>query len=97
MKFTFKTDKPRGPYSSFFSSQHSIKLQKQKCGSIGDKKPYKIRFQVLKDDIMEDGNPNCSWKWITLKKESTTLQEAKDFVNENFDAIMEKYKIYRTE
>ena len=94
MKFTFKTDKPTGSYASFFSSHHHIKLNKQNCGSIEDKKPYKIRFQVIKEDIMEDGNPICPWKWIVLKKDSETLQESKDFVNENFDAIMQKYKIF---
>jgi hypothetical protein len=97
MKFTFKTDKPTGRYRHFFPSHHYIKLKGKTCGSIEDRIPYKIRFMVFKEDIMEDKNPNCVWKWITLKQNCLTLQEAKDFVNENFDAIMQKYKMYRAE
>lgn len=94
MKFTFKTDKATGPYSSFYSDQHSVKLKKKEVGAIGDKVPYRIRLQVIKDDIKEDGNSNCSWKWITLKKESKSLQEAKDFLNDHIDKILEKYNLH---
>jgi hypothetical protein len=94
MKFTFKTEKSTGRYRGFFSDTHHIKLNKVKCGNIGDDKPFKIRLQVVKQDIMEDGNKNCSWKWITLKKESETLEEAKKFLNDNFEAINKKFTIY---
>jgi len=92
-KFTFKTEKSTGRYRSFYNNINHIKLNKMCCGAILDEKPYKIKLQVMKDDLIEDGNENCKWKWITLKKESQTLQEAKDFLNENFDAINKKFKI----
>jgi hypothetical protein len=92
MKFTFKTEKPTGRYRSFYRKNHDIKIKKKKVGSIVDRE-WKIRLMVLKSDINEDGNPNCEWKWITLKKESASLQEAKDWLNVNFISLNEKYKI----
>ena len=92
-KFTFKTEKSTGRYRSFYPDTHHIKLNKIECGLIADKKPYKIKLQVIKDDINKDGNTNCNWEWITLQKESETLEEAKNFLNENFEAINNKYKI----
>ena len=99
MKFTFKTTKSTGQYRSFFAPSHTIKLNKIGVGSIvGSSEhtelgPYKIRLQVIKEDIMEDGNPNCKWKWITLKKESQTLDEAKQFLQDHIAGITSKYKL----
>ena len=93
IRFTFKTDKPTGSYASFFDPHHNIKLNGNKIGSIGHKKPHKIRLMIMKDETHNDGNPNCSWMWTTLKKESETLQGAKDWLNENAELIMAKYKI----
>jgi hypothetical protein len=94
MKFTFKTEKSTGRYSAFYPDNHYIKLNKKQVGKISDKKPYLIRLSVVKKDINEDGNPNCKWKWITLKKESKSLQEAKDFLNETIEAIMCAYELH---
>lgn len=93
-RFVYKTEKPTGRYSSFFSKSHYIKIKKEVCGSIDDAPPHKIRFQVIKDNILEDGNRNCPWKWIILKKESESLQEAKDFLDANIEKIMQKYKLW---
>ena len=38
---------------------------------------------------------NCPWRWITLARENKSLQEAKDFLNNNFKAITEKFKIHK--
>ena len=98
--FTFKTQKSTGRYRSFYPDNHSIKIKGFECGSIGDEKPYKIRLMVWKNDedrAKPDDNKNCPWKWITLKKESETLQAAKEWLNANFDAIMEKWDIRKTE
>jgi hypothetical protein len=97
MKFTFKTDKPKGSYSSFFPNHNRIKLNKKDVGTIDDKKPFKIRLMVEKDDIMEDGNPNCKWRWVTLKQESDSLQDAKDFINRFLPEILIKYTIHTKE
>lgn len=91
-KFTFKTEKPTGRYSSFFNDYHIIKFKKKSIGQITDKE-WKIRLQVIKKDINENGNPNCKWKWITLKIEFKSLQEAKDFLNSNIEAIFSQFEI----
>lgn len=91
--FTFKTNKATGRYASFFPDNHYIKLKKRKVGQIDDETPYRIRLMVKKVDINEDGNPNCDWKWITLKKESQSLDEAKQFLKDNYAAITHRYKL----
>jgi hypothetical protein len=94
-KFTFKTERPTGSYASFFPNHHYIKLNKKHCGSISDK-DWSIRFMVYKDEINEDGNPNCDWRWVTLVYKPTSLDDAKRYVNEHFATITETLKL-RTE
>ncbi len=92
-KFTFKTTKPTGRYKSFYSPYHEIKLNKKVVGNISDA-DFQIGLMVYKNDIMEDGNPNCSWKWIWLKHKSETLELAKTFLNDNIDSILDKYDLH---
>jgi hypothetical protein len=93
IKFTFKTHKPTGSYAWLSKPYHDILLNKNKVGAIDPEKPHHIRLMVMKADIMEDGNPNCKWRWISLKHESETLDDAKIFLNEGIDTILIKYKI----
>ncbi|GJQ43855.1 MAG: hypothetical protein JETCAE03_33530 [Ignavibacteriaceae bacterium] len=93
-KFTFKTEKPTGKWRSFHQPTHYIKLGREICGHI-DPENFTISLMIIKNDINEDSNPNCSWKWIRLKKESKTLQEAKDFLNENIEVLLSKYNIHK--
>jgi len=94
MKFTFKTEKATGRYRSFHPDWHHIKLEKIKVGAITDSKPHKIRLQIIKKDILEDGNPNCTWKWIQLKGRFDSIQDAKIWLNDHIDSILSKYDIY---
>jgi hypothetical protein len=94
MKFTFKTTPATGRYRSFYPDTHEIKFKRKVCGLITDQTPHKIRLQVIKKDINEDKNPNCSWKWITLKYEGKTLQETKDFLNANIDKIIKDLQLH---
>jgi len=94
MNFTFKTTKPTGRYRSFSNDHHDIKLQKVEVGTIDYEAPFKIRLMVVKADIMEDGNKNCPWKWMRLKKEFTSLQEAKDWLKANYEQIRKQINIY---
>lgn len=91
--FTFRTEQPTGRYRSFFDPIHYIKFKQRVVGSIGDELPHKIRLMVIKEDINEDKNPNCEWKWITLNKKSASVDEAKQFLKENYEAITTKYNI----
>jgi hypothetical protein len=91
-KFTFKTEKPTGRYKSFYNVTHHVKYNKVEIGTIDDK-TFKIRLRVIKQNILEDGNPNCSWKWITLKKESASINEAKQFLNDNIAKITSFYSL----
>ena len=96
-KFTFKTEEPTGRYRSFYSANHYIKLNKKIVGQIVEKalgKEWKVKLRIYKDSIHDDNNPNCEWIWITLVKSFSSLQDAKQFLNDNFDAIIEKYKLY---
>ena len=92
-KFTFKTERPTGKWKSFSATWYYIKLDGKEVGSIGEDKPHKIRLMVVKDDINSDGNPNCPWKWITLKKESETMDAAKEWLNNNIAEITTKWKL----
>ena len=92
-KFTFKTDKPTGKYRYFQNSFHNIKLNKILVGSIDDSFPYRIRLKVLKPSINEDNNPNCSWKWISLKADFDSLIAAKSFVLVNGDQIQKQFNL----
>lgn len=96
-KFTFKTEKATGRYRGFYPAMHSIKLNKEVCGLIDDEPPYKIRLMVVKSDINEDGNPNCKWTWMVSTNKFKTLQESKDFLNQNFEAINNQYTFYKEE
>ena len=93
IKFTFKTHKETGSYAWLHKPSHKILLSKNWVGSIDPEKPFTINLMVMKKDIMEDGNSNCPWRWIHLKRESETLDNAKAFLNENIDAILRKYTI----
>lgn len=97
-KFTFKTTKPTGRYRSFDSDYHDIKFKGVVVGSIVSSKPFKCRFMVIKNGTtIKDDNPNCPWKWITLKKESETLQDAKDWLNANIEGIMKQWPLRTSE
>jgi hypothetical protein len=52
---------------------------------------------VIKKDILEDGNKNCPWKWIQLKQESSSLEEAKEWLNENIDLVLGSFELYHAE
>jgi hypothetical protein len=94
MKFTFKTIKPTGRYKSFDNELHQIKLKGFEVGTINSEKPHRIRLMVIKDDINSDGNPNCTWKWITLDKSFSNVQEAKSYLNKVKDLVLDKYNLY---
>lgn len=92
-KLTFKTEKSTGKFRSFFEPTHHIKINGNSVGTISDAAPHKIRLMVVKQDPMEDNNPNCAWKWIQLQKESQSLDEAKAWLATALSAIQAKFKL----
>ena len=86
-KLTFKTNKPTGRYRAFDSTYVDIKLDGNKIGSISEN-PFKVGLMVVKDGVrFKDNNPNCEWKWVYLKREFASFDDAKNFVKENFERI----------
>lgn len=94
MKFTFKTEHPTGRYRSFYPSYHHIKLKKIEVGSIDDREPHSIRLMIVKSDEDKKIEPNCEWKWVTLRAKFTSISEAKEFLNKNFEEINKRWDIY---
>lgn len=99
--FTFKTIKQTGKWASFYSPEYEIKLKKKVVGRIYHIDTHsalslcKIHFMIYKKDRMEDGNPNCDWRWYRLKRDFPTVDDAKDFLNKNFDELVEKIGPFR--
>ncbi len=54
---------------------------------------------VIKDDIAEDGNTNCPWKWVRLARASSNVDEAKAWLNtpETIELILKKYNLRNDE
>lgn len=91
MKFTFKTEN-NGAWSP---PSYYVKIKRMEVGQIHPEPPHKIMLAVEKADANEDGHPNCPWKWVTFKKESESVAEAKAWLNENIDAILAKYSLHQ--
>ncbi len=89
-KFTFKTSRPTGRYRSFYPDTHYIKIGKAIIGMIGDKPPHRIKLKVIKDII----EGNCDWKWITLAAEFESVDAAKIFMADKFEAVNKQFKLH---
>lgn len=99
MKFTFKQEKPTGRYRSFNSTTHIIKLKRKQCGYFFEKFgtiESPIFLAIEKDETHDDGNPNCKWMNIALKKRFEKVEEAKEWLINNTEAINSKYKLHLT-
>ncbi len=96
-KFTFKKQKATGRYRSFQIENTDIKQNGKVVGMIEGDSLFRIRLAVLKDEIGEDGNPNCKWKWVTLKDKSESEEQARLWLNEFRDVIREKFNLYEME
>ena len=97
MKVSFKTIKPTGQWKSFSSDQIQIKIDKKEVGAISPASPFTIRLMIIKTDIINDNNPNCTWMWIKLKKEFKSIDEAKLFFRTYVDDLLKAYDFYYIE
>jgi hypothetical protein len=104
--FSFKKYVPEGRYRSFEPhNNYDIKLNRKITGSImevrtlgPDKKEdegkFLLRLMINKKDPMEDKNPNCSWRWITLKRRFESAEEAKQFVLDSGERLMQQFDLH---
>lgn len=101
VKLSFKKgEKPTGLWSIGHSHPDTeIKLDKKTFGHIippawNTVNYWRIHFAVIKPDINEDGNPNCEWRWREFKQEFETEPEAREYMKNNIEYILEHYKLY---
>lgn len=90
MKITFKTTKPTGRYRAFDSEYTEIKADGKVCGTFGSDKDgnVTVRLMAVKDgEKITDDNPNCPWKWVTLKARFQDLGAAKEWCVQNLPKI----------
>ncbi|MAO08101.1 MAG: hypothetical protein CL596_05245 [Alteromonas sp.] len=87
-KFSFKKHAPTGRYRSFENSYWDIKIKGRQVGNIWEKDYgtyFRIGLMVKKGD---------GFKFIYLKAKPKTIEKAKDFLNRNFDRILERYDLH---
>jgi len=76
-----------------------IKLNKKVIGSISaprnflQRNYWQIGYAVVRKELMEDGNPNCKWRWITLELKHDNLNLAKEFVRKEENNILKQFNI----
>lgn len=93
-KFTFKINKSTGQYRSFYPDNVDIKLNKKLVGHIGTKNlsgPWQVSLAIKKEKT--NGDP-ADFKWIYLKKEYSSINEAKEMLIRNTEAIIQKFDLY---
>jgi hypothetical protein len=99
MKFTFRKQ-PRitGKAGIGYPIRSiDIKLRNKKVGQISAPnwlKDWEIWVTVLKKDIMEDKNPNCEWRNVRLAILPVSDEDAKEYLQENIEKIIEKFTLY---
>lgn len=99
MRITFKRH-PRETGLRAVADPHrdvDIKVDKKVCGVIGapswQNNTWRVRIMVVKKDIMEDGNENCDWRWISCGS-FVTETAAREAVPRAIEAIVGNgYKI----
>lgn len=92
MKFTFKMN-----YERYRPKYYHIKFKKKWCGSFDTTfsgQIDKIRFMIDKDEKFNDSNPNCSWMWISFDVDFKSVDECKEWLNNNIEMLFKKYKIH---
>jgi hypothetical protein len=99
MKIKFKRH-PQNPGLSAVGYPYSsvdIKVGKKVIGLISspnwqtDNK-WHVRFTVMKTE--PDDNPNCNWKWVSLKQTFDSESEARMFIVNNSDKLEKTFAFH---
>jgi hypothetical protein len=102
--FIFKKVRPSGKWSSFEAqNNYDIKYDGKIVGDISEQRSigttklndgkFTVGFMIIKKDIMEDGNPNCVWRWARMKPKFDTPEDAQKWILENQERILSSYKL----
>jgi len=106
MKLTFKKEARETGLRAVVNPTPStiIKIEGKEWGHIwghiipasshSDLFAWSIQFSIVKKDIMEDKNPNCIWRNVTLKQKFSSEPEARDWLKTNLDMLSEKFTFY---
>jgi hypothetical protein len=94
-KFTFKKFIPTGRYRSFEKDSTDIKLKGRICGHISETEhtTYRICFVVPKTKEEIGEGTNCVWKWLFLKKQYPSENDAREWIIKNADLIRGTFNI----
>lgn len=95
-----KSSRPTGLASVGWRPHYDILYKRMYIGNFIETSKYsnlyRIRFHIIKDDIKEDGNSNCSWMWKYYTNKTFNINDAKIFLDENIKEIL-KQNIYYIE
>ncbi len=91
--FTFKKMIHTGRYKGFEKDFTDIKLKRKIVGYIREVefRKYKISFAVKKEPTKEDPAP---FRWVRLVIQFKTEKEAREFLKERAEDIINKYDLY---
>jgi len=89
----FKRDKRARNMKKSNGTYYSIYWNELKIGKIDSIYPYKVMMMVERQDSLSSkgGTP---YKWITLQKESKTVECVKSWIIEMIENIFDLHKIY---
>lgn len=80
--------------------QIDIKFRNKRVGIIHQPTAFRgmnnwqIGFMIVKADLMEDGNPNCPWRWLFVKNDATDEESARSWVKRNFESFTKRYNLW---
>jgi hypothetical protein len=84
--FTFKRNNPTGRYKSFNNIFTDVKIKGKQCGVINEGDGFNNWSVRL---IVKDEKQHCGWRWAKLKKRFASEQEARDFLKENYEKLVD--------
>ena len=97
-KVTFKKDaRETGLRAVGYYRGYDIKIKKKTFGRITTPNvirrefTWEIMYAIEKEDIMQDGNPNCSWMWKRAESKFDSAEMAKQWIQDNIYSILDKF------
>lgn len=99
-KVTFKNFPKETGLAAIGNHNRSIecKIKRKTFGHINapnwtTEKVWTISIMVMKTELITDNNPNCNWKWVTFKTKFLIPDQAKIWLQEKIEEIVEIYHL----